>query len=90
MYITQEKDYTILNIYDNGIGISKSDLTRVCEKSFTGENGHQTETATGMGLYISHKLCQKLGHKLQIESIKDQYTLVKIIFGKNTYYDILK
>ncbi|MGI6094797.1 MAG: sensor histidine kinase [Lachnospiraceae bacterium] len=79
-------DKTVLHIKDNGIGIAKSDLGRVFEKSFTGENGRQRAKSTGMGLYIAKKLCERLGHGLDIESQQGEYTMVSISFGKNDYY----
>ena len=77
------KNNVILTIRDNGCGISKSDLSRVCDKGFTGAN-RKKECATGMGLYLSNKLCEKLGLTLKIDSIQDKYTEVKIIFPKNS------
>ena len=42
--ITEEEDEKItLSIIDNGIGIKESDLKRVFEKSFTGENGRKKQ-----------------------------------------------
>lgn len=79
-------DRTVLRVEDNGIGIAESDLSRVFEKSFTGENGRIGAKSTGMGLYISRKLCASLGHLLNIESQKGQYTIVSITFAKNDYY----
>lgn len=76
----------VLSIYDNGIGISESDLPRVFDKSFTGQNGREYSKATGMGLYIVKKLCDKMGHGISIESVKGEYTLVKIVFYKNDFY----
>lgn len=84
----KENDNTILSIYDNGIGINKKDIKNVFKKSFTGENGRNLSKSTGMGLYIAKKLCDKLGHKILIESEKNKYTIVKIIFGNNNYYKI--
>ena len=76
----EDKEKTYLSIYDNGIGIPKKDIPRVFEKSFTGENGRITAKSTGMGLYIVKKLCDKLGHKINIESKKNEYTKITIIF----------
>ena len=84
----EDKEKTYLSIYDNGIGISKKDIPRVFEKSFTGENGRITAKSTGMGLYIVKKLCDKLGHKINIESKKKEYTKITIIFYKNDFYKI--
>ena len=84
----EDKEKTYLSIYDNGIGISKKDIPRVFEKSFTGENGRLTAKSTGMGLYIAKRLCEKLGHKIIIESQKQEYTKITIIFCKNDFYKI--
>lgn len=84
----KENAKTILSIYDNGIGINKKDIKNVFKKSFTGENGRNLSKSTGMGLYIAKRLCDKLGHKILIESEKNEYTIVKIIFGNNDYYKI--
>ena len=84
----EDKEKTYLSIYDNGIGIPKKDIPRVFEKSFTGENGRITAKSTGIGLYIVKKLCDKLGHKINIESKKKEYTKITIIFYKNDFYKI--
>ena len=80
----------ILKIQDNGIGIPKSDIKKVFDKSFTGENGRKIQTSTGMGLYIAKQLSEKLGHKIEIESEQNKYTSVFITFNKNEAYNILK
>ena len=79
---------TILKIYDNGIGIEKSDISKVFDKTFTGNNGRKIETSTGMGLYIAKQLCKKLGHKITIDSKENEYTEVSILFNKNDFYDV--
>lgn len=71
---------TILEIRDEGIGIPKSDLLRVFDPYFTGENGRKFQESTGMGLYLAKQICEKLGHKIEIESIIHQGTTVRIIF----------
>ena len=86
--VKEAKDKTYLAIQDNGIGILESDIKRVFDKSFTGENGRVRAKSTGMGLYIAKKLCDKLGHKITIESEFQKYTKVTIIFSKNNFYKI--
>ena len=80
----------ILNIYDNGIGIEKSDIPKVFDKTFTGNNGRKIETSTGMGLYITKQLCKKLGHKVTIDSKENEYTKVSILFNKDDFLNIAK
>lgn len=79
-----------LTIYDDGIGISAKDLPRVFDKSFTGSNGRKGRKSTGMGLYIAKVLCEKLGHKIEIASEEGKYTMAKISFSENTYYDVVE
>ena len=83
------KDYVTITIYDNGKGISKSDLPRVFNKTFTGTNGRSTSSkSTGMGLYLCRELCNKLGHKIEIDSKKDEYTKVTITIYKKDFYNV--
>lgn len=88
--VIEESDKTILTITDNGIGIPTIDLPRVFEKTFTGNNGRLKTKSTGMGLFIAKNLCNKLGHKINIESKEGEYTKVFIIFSKNKYYEVAR
>ena len=88
--VKDEKGKTTLIVEDNGIGIKKSDLKQVFDKSFTGENGRNGSKSTGMGLFIAKNMCKKLGHKIDIESKYNEYTKVYITFAKNKFYDVLK
>ena len=73
-------------IKDNGVGIRKGEITRVFEKGFTGENGRKSgQKATGIGLYLCKKLCDKLGLSLELNSEKDVGTEVKIVFPRGSY-----
>ena len=69
-----------LTICDEGIGIPKSDLTRVTKAFFTGENGRKTGESTGMGLYLASEICEKLGHKFEIESEVGAGTTITLTF----------
>ena len=83
------KNYVTITIYDNGKGISKSDLLRVFNKTFTGSNGRSTSSkSTGMGLYLCRELCEKLGHKIEIDSKIDEYTKVTITIYKKDFYNV--
>ncbi|MFC4353576.1 sensor histidine kinase [Chryseomicrobium palamuruense] len=69
-----------LTVKDEGIGIPSSDIKRVTRAFFTGENGRKTGESTGMGLYIANEVCERLGHKLEIESEQQVGTSVTIHF----------
>lgn len=87
-YVEKEENDTVLYVEDNGIGIDEKDVPRVFEKTFTGENGRKGSVSTGMGLYICKKLCDKLGHKLDIESVRGEYTRLSVTFGNNSFYQM--
>lgn len=82
----EENNKVVLSIYDNGIGIPKSDINNIFKKSFTGTNGRNKIKSTGMGLYIVYNLINKLGHTIEVESIQNEYTNVLITFNNNDYY----
>ncbi len=86
----ETKEEAILEIEDNGIGIAKTDLPRVFEKSFTGKNGRKGKNSTGMGLYIVKNLCDKLGHSIELKSEEGKGVKVILSFSKEGYYDVAK
>ncbi|NEW04808.1 HAMP domain-containing histidine kinase [Paenibacillus sp. SYP-B3998] len=70
----------ILEIRDRGVGIPASDIARVCNPFFTGENGRAFKESTGMGLYLVKEVLDKLNHEFQIESVVGKGTTVRVIF----------
>lgn len=80
--VVDHETFFELSVLDEGIGIPKSDLTRVTKAFFTGENGRKTGESTGMGLYIAREICLKLGHQMHISSEVGKGTTVKVQFQK--------
>ena len=72
-------------IEDNGIGIPAADLPRVFDKGFTGENGRRYSKSTGIGLYLSQKLCKKMNIVLSVSSDPGQGTTVTMVFPTESY-----
>lgn len=50
-----------LYIEDTGIGIEAEDLPRIFENGYTGFNGRRDKKASGIGLYLCKRVCDKLG-----------------------------
>lgn len=73
-------------IRDTGMGIRAEDLPRVFEKGYTGYNGRIDKKASGLGLYLCKGVCEKLGHKISIQSQENKGTDVIITI----YQDGLK
>ncbi|KHL95012.1 membrane protein [Paenibacillus sp. IHB B 3415] len=75
----------ILNITDQGIGISPEDLKRVFNPYFTGERGRQYHESTGMGLYLVREVCRRLGHKVELQSKLGEGTTVRLSFSNSNH-----
>lgn len=75
------KDQALV-IEDTGSGISKEDLPKIFEKGYTGWNGRLHEKSTGIGLFISKKIADRLNHELRIESEVGIGTKVTIDFSR--------
>lgn len=88
IFAQDKKENTILYIKDNGIGIQKGEITRVFEKGFTGINGRKTgQKATGIGLYLCKKLCNKLGMGIELNSEENIGTEIRIVFPKSSFIE---
>ena len=78
----KRQDQVVLVMEDNGIGIAASDLPRIFEKGFTGQNGRMVQQSTGIGLYLCKRLCEKLGIGIAAES-SEQGTAISLAFHIN-------
>lgn len=82
------KNKVKLCVEDNGIGIRPEELGRVFEKGFCGTNGRSGRYSTGIGLYLTKKLCDRLGMGIHIESEYGQYTQVWLQFPESDFQKI--
>lgn len=71
-----------LYIKDSGLGIQDADLLRVFERGFSGYNGRLTQQSSGLGLYLSKKIADELGHQISIASQVGKGTTVMISFSE--------
>lgn len=86
IYAKQGKENVILYIKDNGIGIKKGEITRVFEKGFTGTNGRlSNKKSTGIGLYLCKNLCHKLGIAIELNSVQNEETEVRLVFPNESF-----
>lgn len=70
-------------IKDSGIGIAAEDIPRVFEKGYTGYNGRTDRKSSGLGLYLSKKIAEQLGHEISITSKPGVGTTVKIDLSRH-------
>ena len=83
IYCEDKGENIVLNICDNGIGMSEKCVKKAFEKGYTGENGRLYSKSTGIGLYLCKRLCEKLGLGIKLSSKKDEETIVSITFPIN-------
>jgi signal transduction histidine kinase len=63
--VCQKEDETTLSVRDEGGGIPREDLHRIFEPFFTTKSPDQ---GTGLGLFVSRNMVEKLGGKIEVES----------------------
>lgn len=80
--VYSENNKTVIEIADNGIGISDEHLNKIFEMFYRATN---KSIGTGLGLYITKEMVQKLDGKIDVQSKLGQGTSFKLTFPKNTY-----
>ena len=70
-----EDDQVVLEIEDNGVGISRENLPRVFDPFFTTKG---PDEGTGLGLSTSQRLVEHFGGKLELSSEEGEGTLVRV------------
>lgn len=80
----EEPECVVLTVSDNGPGIPPEDLPRVCDKSFTGQNGRSGSRASGMGLYLCRVLCGKMDVGFSVASPPGGGTSVSLRFPRSS------
>lgn len=79
----EEDNNIVLHIKDNGIGIKKSEIQRIFEPFFTGTNGRTSDKSSGMGLYLTKKICDKLNISIDVASIQGEGSDFSLTFANN-------
>lgn len=69
--ITWREPDTIV-IADTGMGIAADDIPRIFEKGYTGYHGRSDKKASGLGLYLCKRICDRLGHSITVKSEPDK------------------
>lgn len=65
-------------VRDNGIGIPEHDIPRIFERGFTGNAGRSGASSSGIGLYLTQRICDSLGYGIKVESKVGEGTAVTL------------
>ena len=82
-HIQVQLDEDGIQIADTGMGILPEDLPRLFEEGFTGYNGHEHKKATGLGLYMTKQVLDKLDLAIRVHSQVEEGTQVFICREKS-------
>ncbi len=66
-----------VEVRDNGMGISEKKLEKIFNFMTSSASGTSGETGTGIGLFVSKMLVDKIGGEITIKSVKDEGTVVR-------------
>lgn len=69
-----------LQITDTGSGIRPEDLPRIFEKGYTGYNGRTHQRASGLGLYLSLQMAERIGCRITAVSEVGSGTTMTVTF----------
>lgn len=83
----ESEEYVELKIKDYGIGIKEEDLPRLFESFYTGNNGRDERSSTGIGLYMVKLISERLGHAINLESVYGEGTVFTIKFNINKIFN---
>jgi PAS domain S-box-containing protein len=73
------------DVADTGIGISASDKTKIFSKFYRSEDYRTRATnGTGLGLYITHKLAEKLGVQITFSSRLNHGSTFSVLVPNNS------
>lgn len=73
----------VLLIEDTGVGIAADDLPRVFQRGFTGRNGREESSSTGLGLYLVKRVLDTLQTGIGIRSQPGEGTQVRLYLHRD-------
>ena len=65
-----------VSVEDHGVGISKANLEVLMKGMASSEAGTKGEMGTGIGLFVSRQLADRMGSEITIESVENQGTKI--------------
>jgi signal transduction histidine kinase len=82
--LSQDSDYTFVEVSDTGIGIPKTQINRLFTKFFRADNAIAlTPNGSGLGLYIVRNIVERHGGKIDVISEENVGTTIKLRFPIN-------
>ena len=78
--LDQNERFTRIRIYNEGVGVDETDLTRVTQLYYRGESSqNSSEVGSGIGLAFSDAIIKALGGHMLVRSEPDEFFEVEIL-----------
>ncbi|MBP8626593.1 MAG: heavy metal sensor histidine kinase [Syntrophorhabdaceae bacterium] len=78
VYSSSSNGYININIRDNGIGISESDIKFIFDRFYRGDKSRRRESGSGLGLSISKWIAEAHGGSIEATSSPSQGSLFTV------------
>lgn len=76
LFLSQNEKYVIFEVEDNGNGMTEEEKQRCLEPFYTTK---KVGEGTGLGLSIVHGIVREFNMQLEIESVRDEMTIMRIL-----------
>lgn len=67
-----------LTVKDSGVGIAECDLPKIFNRGYCGFNGALNEKSSGVGLFLAKKIADRLGYRIEAESVLGEGSCFRI------------
>lgn len=75
-----EEEFVVVEVEDNGLGISENHLSQVFEMFY---RAHIHNGSNGLGLYVVRKVVDRLHGQIEIQSEENQWTRVRVLVPRH-------
>lgn len=80
--LSKSKRYVTFSIKNSGKGIPKKDLPKIFDRFYRVDSARTHETGSyGLGLSIAKAIIERLGGKILVESVENEYTTFTVTLG---------
>lgn len=77
--VAEIDDFAVLQVSDNGIGLSPQDQARIFERFWQSERGKKHAVGTGLGLYLCQQIVTAHGGKIGVSSKENAGTTFTLL-----------
>lgn len=82
--LIEEEKYVVINVWDNGIGMTEEELTHIFDRLYIADKSRSTSlNNSGLGLTIVKKLVELLEGSISVNSISFEKTTFNLKLPKN-------